>query len=180
MKPQTDTQGGRVLAAVDLRPETSGSDPLGVKVLELAASLAEARGARLDIVHAWWLYSEPMLRGRRIKLPPDEIDALLRDVRSTAEASLDALIEQVDLSRVETDVHLVKGLPHHVICSFAEQADTIVMGTLSRTGVDGLLIGNTAEWVLRRVDCSVLAVKPDGFLTPLRFEEYLVAAGTLR
>ena len=47
----------------------------------------------------------------------------------------------------------------------------IVMGTVSRTGVDGLLIGNTAEKILRQVDCSVLAVKPDGFITPVRLSE---------
>ena len=52
-----------------------------------------------------------------------------------------------------------------------------VMGTLSRSGVDGLLIGNTAERILRRLECSVLAVKPEGFRTPLRFEEAMVAAG---
>ncbi len=45
------------------------------------------------------------------------------------------------------------------------------MGTVSRTGVAGLLIGNTAERILRQVDCSVLTVKPDGFITPVRLSE---------
>jgi len=44
------------------------------------------------------------------------------------------------------------------------------MGTLSRTGISGLLIGNTAEKVLRQVDCSVLIVKPDGFITPVKLD----------
>jgi nucleotide-binding universal stress UspA family protein len=47
----------------------------------------------------------------------------------------------------------------------------IVMGTVSRTGVAGLLIGNTAGKILRQVDCSVLTVKPDGFVTPVRLAE---------
>jgi nucleotide-binding universal stress UspA family protein len=41
------------------------------------------------------------------------------------------------------------------------------MGTVSRTGVAGLLIGNTAEKLLQKVNCSVLAVKPDDFSTPV-------------
>jgi nucleotide-binding universal stress UspA family protein len=49
--------------------------------------------------------------------------------------------------------------------------DLIVMGTVARTGLGGLLIGNTAESVLQRVDCSVLAVKPEGFVSPVRLED---------
>ncbi|NJO21650.1 MAG: universal stress protein [Sphingomonadales bacterium] len=41
------------------------------------------------------------------------------------------------------------------------------MGTVTRTGIAGFLIGATAEDVLRQVDCSVLTVKPDGFVTPV-------------
>jgi len=41
------------------------------------------------------------------------------------------------------------------------------MGTVNRAGIAGLLIGNTAEKVLRQVDCSTLAVKPEGFITPV-------------
>ena len=44
------------------------------------------------------------------------------------------------------------------------------MGTMARSGIAGLLIGNTAERVLRKLPCSVLAVKPDGFVSPERLE----------
>ena len=175
VKP-TSAQFSRVLAAVDPNPEKVGNDPLSTKVLELAASLAETTGAKLLVAHAWWLHSEAMLRGRRINLPPAEVDGLLREVRGAAEQSLDELVQRVDLSRVQHEVHLVKGQPYEVISSFASQSDIAVLGTLSRGGVDGLLIGNTAERILRRVECSVLAVKPEGFRTPLRFEEVPVGA----
>ncbi|MGI9383250.1 MAG: universal stress protein, partial [Methyloligellaceae bacterium] len=46
-------------------------------------------------------------------------------------------------------------------------ADLVVMGTVARAGIEGFLIGNTAESVLARLDCSVLAVKPPGFATPV-------------
>jgi nucleotide-binding universal stress UspA family protein len=62
-----------------------------------------------------------------------------------------------------------QGDPEDVIPDFvvAEGIDLIVMGTVARTGIAGLLIGNTAERLLRRLPCSVLAVKPDGFRSPV-------------
>jgi nucleotide-binding universal stress UspA family protein len=45
------------------------------------------------------------------------------------------------------------------------------MGTVCHTGVAGLIIGNTAEKVLNKVDCSVLTVKPEGFVTPVTLED---------
>jgi len=51
------------------------------------------------------------------------------------------------------------------------QADLVVMGTVSRTGIPGLLIGNTAEVILNNLECSVLAVKPADFATPVSFSE---------
>ena len=48
-----------------------------------------------------------------------------------------------------------------------KQIDAIVMGTVSRTGIAGLFIGNTAEKVLNAAHCSVLTLKPEGFVTPV-------------
>ena len=53
--------------------------------------------------------------------------------------------------------------------SLAEQigAGLLVMGAVGRSGVDGLLMGNTAERVLGGTDCSVVVVKPPGFVCPI-------------
>ena len=52
----------------------------------------------------------------------------------------------------------------------AERIDLVVMGTVARAGIAGMLIGNTAERVLRKLPCSVLTVKPDGFESPVRLD----------
>lgn len=64
----------------------------------------------------------------------------------------------------------MKGKPEEIIPRIVldKRIEIIVMGTLSRTGVSGLLIGNTAERILTQVDCSVLAVRPEGFVTPVQ------------
>jgi nucleotide-binding universal stress UspA family protein len=65
--------------------------------------------------------------------------------------------------------HLVKGPARLEIPVLAESlaVDLVVMGTVARTGVAGLFIGNTAEAILEQMECSVLAVKPEGFVTPV-------------
>jgi nucleotide-binding universal stress UspA family protein len=45
--------------------------------------------------------------------------------------------------------------------------DLLVMGTICRTGIPGFIIGNTAEKVLDTINCSVLTVKPVGFVSPV-------------
>jgi nucleotide-binding universal stress UspA family protein len=68
-------------------------------------------------------------------------------------------------------LHLVEGEAGTVIPKLAvkERIDLIVMGTVARAGLEGYFIGNTAETVLQRVDCSVLTVKPDAFVSPVKF-----------
>ncbi|MDK1310071.1 universal stress protein [Pseudoalteromonas sp. R96] len=48
------------------------------------------------------------------------------------------------------------------------QIDLIVMGTVGRVGIPGLIIGNTAESILEQTQCSILAIKPKGFQTPIK------------
>ncbi|HEX6885840.1 MAG TPA: universal stress protein, partial [Planctomycetota bacterium] len=43
----------------------------------------------------------------------------------------------------------------------------LVMGSVSRGGIAGLLLGNTAERLLDRVSCSLLTIKPQDFVSPV-------------
>lgn len=37
---------------------------------------------------------------------------------------------------------------------------------LARTGISGFFPGNTAENILQKIGCSLLALKPQGFVSP--------------
>lgn len=50
------------------------------------------------------------------------------------------------------------------------RVDCIVVGTVARTGIAGFIMGNNAETILERIDCSLLAIKPPGFVTPVTLE----------
>ena len=76
----------------------------------------------------------------------------------------------IDKSR--THVHLLKGdagsqIPGLVV---KESIELLVMGTVARSGIPGFFMGNTAEKILNHVPCSVLAVKPDGFVSPVHLD----------
>lgn len=68
------------------------------------------------------------------------------------------------------NTHLIQGRAPETIETFVREksVDLVVMGTVSRTGLSGLLIGNTAQQILDRIECSVLAVKPDNFICPIQ------------
>ena len=51
--------------------------------------------------------------------------------------------------------------------SAALEVDVVVMGTVARTGLSGMFIGNTAENIINTLACPILAVKPKEFLSPI-------------
>ena len=67
------------------------------------------------------------------------------------------------------NTHIKEGLPEDVIQSLANKLDAelVILGTVGRTGLSAALIGNTAEHVIDRLNCDVLALKPDGYISPL-------------
>ena len=56
------------------------------------------------------------------------------------------------------------------ITEFTKQVDgaLVVLGTRGRTNLRDVLLGSTAERVVRDAPCSILAVRPEGFEHPLR------------
>lgn len=84
------------------------------------------------------------------------------------EARLTSALQSVDL--IDPYVHLVEGKPADVVANVAdgEKVDLVVLGTVARLGILGHLIGNTAEDVLRKLHCGVVAIKPAGFESPIK------------
>ena len=169
LRPERRPSYGRVLAAVKLEHETDLDLSVNDAVLELASSLASSERARLHVVLAWSIYGERVLRCRG-RLSEDDRQRLNQDVCWQRRVLLDRFLARHELQLGDDRVHLIKGRPGPVITELAERQnmDIIVMGTVANSGVKGLLMGNTAEWVLQRVSCSVMAVKPSNFVSPVK------------
>jgi universal stress protein E len=171
IKPGQPRQFGRILAAVDLVQDDKDRTALTTKIIELATSLARLGQSELLIVHAWRMYGESMIRGRG-GLSTEEVERLLRETQDAHRQWLIELLQQHPLEDLKYEVYLLKGEAGALITELAQAKaiDLIVMGTVSRAGIAGLLIGNTAEKVLQQVDCSMLTVKPNGFVTPVQLD----------
>jgi universal stress protein E len=160
----------KVLATVDLVLENNeGGRVLNTLIMDLATSLAQWQKSQLHVLSCWSLYGESALRdGAFLKVSDDRLKEILKNEEQSHQSKLDELVDRYRDYNV--NAHLVKGDPIDHIPSFAnkENIDVVVMGTVARTGIPGLLIGNTAETVLQLIKSSVITVKPDGFETPIK------------
>ncbi|MCL1601481.1 MAG: universal stress protein [Actinomycetia bacterium] len=166
--PQADNN--RVLALVDPDPGDPVRHGLNDLVLELATSLAFREGAELHIAHALSLAGEATLRSSpHVQLPGSVVDVMVSGAETTRNRQLNALTLR-HVSEGDRTIHMLSGARGDVLPRLADRLDVgvVVMGTVGRTGLRGLIMGNTAETILRAVRCSVLAVRPEGFATPVK------------
>ena len=99
-----------------------------------------------------------------------EMSEIIDETRQLHERLFLEFMGRFDLKKVSYQIHLLKGQPGLVIAELAnrKRIDLVAMGTVSRGGISGLLIGNTAERVLSGINASVLTVKADNFKTPVK------------
>lgn len=166
MKPSQEQRIGRIMAAVDVVPPDGEENNLNNKIMELATSLAQTENSELHFVHAWEKPEVNLWGGGYYS---GDIKNLQNDAKNMHAKWLDDYLGEYDLQHHNCHKHLLEGWAADVIITFAQQhqVDLIVMGTICRTGIPGFFIGNTAEKILHSIDCSVMAVKPEGFISPV-------------
>jgi nucleotide-binding universal stress UspA family protein len=172
MKPGRSRRYYRILAAVDVTPAEAKVNTLNAKIMDLATSLTHLDQSELHIIHAWNIPYERLLK-ESVDKSPREIEKWENKTRKLPKKYLDDFLKKYTLEKVRHQVHLLKGRASELIPELAQKKriNLLVMGTLCRTGIPGFFIGNTAEKVLHRVNCSVLTVKPEGFITPVTLDE---------
>jgi len=180
MKPPEKSNYRSILAAVNfdsLSPNPS-EDELNREILGLAASLALSDAASLHIAHAWEALAKGMLVSRG-GLSSEVLSTYVGREQERSRKGLHRLAEQLRgwigkeaYESLLPGLHLPEGVAMKVIPPLAKGlgADLVVMGTVARTGISGLIIGNTAEAILDQLTCSVLAIKPPGFETPVKVD----------
>ncbi len=91
----------------------------------------------------------------------------------------DATVHLADVKRqatqrgIDMETRVATGVPSEEIVAVAktENADLVVVGTKGKTGLEHVLLGSTAERVIRTASCPVLAVQAGvrGGLPGIRF-----------
>ena len=160
----------RILAAVDPTVHDPKRDSLNPLILQLAEGMARKDAAELHIVHVWSLFGERYLHN--IGMTENAFQEAKDIEKEQHKQHFDTLLNRVDVNGLKLQVHLVEGDPVEYIPKLVTELgiDLLVMGSVARVGIAGFLIGNTAEEVFNQVDCSLLTLKPKGFVTPVTLE----------
>lgn len=176
MKKNEAPRYKHIMAAVDLTDETDNcNNELNSEILDFASALSLAEFTTLHVVHA---YDVP--QAGFISLWADQPDKVKNDLFESEYqqkqhdmqilmSGLKAKIGTQSYNYVSPRTHIVQGPPGRELPKIANDihADLVIMGTVARTGIAGILIGNTAENVLPQLHCSILAIKPKGFVSPV-------------
>ncbi len=164
----TDNQHSvrRIAAAVDVDSPSEEGMLLNESIVKNAAMFAELLDSDLYLVHAWRLVGEGYLRTLGNHSPQD-LRQLAEQIGSSRERAVNELAQMAD--RLNPHVSLVQGIPQVSLAEFvkAEKIDLLTMGTVCRTDMRGLIIGNTAESLLDAISCSALTLKPENFKSPV-------------
>lgn len=131
-----------------------------IAALEQALALGAALGAKVEVLHT---YDVPTFLAPNVVVFAGEFEAPLVDhAEKYARHQLDLFARKMGLSdNPMVSTSIVMGPAAATILDVAEQRqpDLLVVGTHGRTGVERVLMGSTAEKVLRNAKCPVLAVK---------------------
>jgi universal stress protein E len=149
-----------VLAALD--PEHSHGKPpaLDADIVDYAGQLAAALDDYLHVVYAF--NPMPDLAASELVMPL-VVAEVEQQGYDTAHHKLDPVLEKLGIAPKRR--HIEEGCPIDVIERVVRDtgAQILVMGSVSRSGLKGLFIGNTAERLLDRLGCDLLVIKPAGF-----------------
>ena len=151
----------KLLAAIDPTHAFAKPAKLDEQILRLGTKLS---GALRGALHAVYAY-DPLPIGvapSRLSTPDGVLEAQAR-AAAHARAVVGPEMAAARISR--TRCHILDGNPADIIVDVAQQidADLVVMGCNSRSGLARIFIGNTAERALDRMKCDVLVVKPRRF-----------------
>ncbi len=140
--PAEDNESVDIVACTDL-------GLVGADVICTAVSIASKLSARLHVVHA------------------AEEGSDVTDLTTKVHAQLAATDYRTLHAGVKVQVCL--GDADKCILNAVSEANAnlVILGTSSKTGVSGLLPGSTVERLLPELKCSILALKPEGFRTML-------------
>lgn len=160
----------RIVAAIDPEGYAEDHDVLNRRIVEMALDVAELSAAVVLAISVWMPFGETLLQPR---MKEEEYERWMQDMHDEARTARDRVLDSFGARAKDVQRHLAKGDPAHVIAEFADahRAALLVIGTVGRVGIPGLVMGNTAERVLREVACDVLVLKPDGFVP--RMASYL-------
>ncbi|MCW8335163.1 universal stress protein UspE [Vibrio paucivorans] len=156
-------EDANIIASVHVGSENDTHIDLNDRMVEQLNSLSSRLNASPYLVNAYPVTPANIT----IELPEFDPTTYTDAVRGHHLTSMKALRQKHGYDEEKTIVE--QGLPEDVIPEVAEKlnAAMVILGTTGRTGLSAVFIGNTAEHVIDKINCDVLALKPNGYVSPL-------------
>jgi universal stress protein E len=164
VKPRPPGQKPCFVAAVDPLHERDKPADLDQRILATGQRLTRALGGELHVFHAFDVAATIAVSTDSMTMPIAlPINELADAMRAEHTEAVERLCKQHGVPADRTHIH--QGSTRQLLLTLTEQirADAVVMGAISRSGLKGLFLGNTAEDVLDRLHCDLIIVKPEGF-----------------
>ncbi|GAB4391292.1 MAG: universal stress protein [Gammaproteobacteria bacterium] len=164
---RTEMQVAVAIDPISAAPE--GHD-LSLRLLKLARELADTCNGELNIISCWDCDAEEYLRHNMwIKFDETELRRLVAEAQNQHRDALEDIIQQSGIAG-NIQLHQLRGSTEEIIPQYMvdKKFDILVMGTVARTGIPGFVIGNTSENIMQKLQCSLLALKPAGFVSPVK------------
>lgn len=144
----------RILAATDF---SECSD----HALRYACEFAETFGAELHLIH---VNEPPAAAYSEFGIGYVGVQGLEEDLMRGAEAKLNTFPSTQWQEKLAVTRTVLLGTPFVEVVRYAreQEIDLIVIGTHGRGAIAHMLMGSTAEKVVRKSPCPVLTVRPEG------------------
>lgn len=144
---------GPILVALDPTHANDKPASLDATLLDAASLLAKHLDVPLHAAHSVTEAAYPLDSSRKAQA----------EFREKARKKVQREVKRFGLPA--RNVHVLRGMPERTLPEFAAQLDAqlIVMGAISRRGLQRFAIGDTADRMIHAVPCDVLIIKPETF-----------------
>ncbi|QDU29075.1 Universal stress protein E [Anatilimnocola aggregata] len=161
VRPEHVGQPAAILTATDFSPVCR-------RAIDVASSLSQVAKVPLHMLHV--VDSMDVPEDILSKVP--EGKSLRDEINQAAKKRFDEFVATLG-AQGDIRPHLTWGTPWKEINRVANQLqiDLLVVGSIGRSGIAGMLMGNTAERLLACCRSSLLTVKPANFLCPIPLGE---------
>ncbi len=128
-----------------------------LRAVDYSVEIADKFASHLTLVYV----IEPFLHAADLTWTTVDVEELNKAHRSSAEQQLQQILEERIPKEMSCSTAILFGKPFVEILKYArkENADLIVMATHGRSAISHILMGSTAEKVVRKAPCPVLTVK---------------------
>ena len=168
VKPRAYGHIPRVVAAVDPLHPRDEEAALDDRIVASADELAHLFAGQTFLLHTFDVSPGVITSADGLTvpaaLPPAEITA---ELEKHCTEAVRALAKKHGIPRER--VYVLKGHTRELLVSSTDElrADVLAMGAISRSALERLFVGSTAEAVLDKLHCDVLIVKPAAFASSI-------------